>query len=205
MLAAGITLLMFDLLIAATMWRKGVLREHGSIRVHELLLAMWPAALGIGGITAAAVRRWPSLAVRVSPTTAFVLPAVTAALALPLTIHLVYFAMVRGPFGVRSFEEWALMSMVITGLAHGWFAFCVGRRAADLIRGGEDLALKVRTIYWSTILVSCVPGILALGIPPVIVAVTGLPILPLLHLMKRYARAEREHEEVAIPFARVIA
>ncbi len=205
MLAAGITLLMFDLLIAATLWRKGVLHEQGTFRVHELLLAMWPTALAVGVLTAAAAARWPSLGARVNPTTAFVLPAVTAALALPLTIHLVFFAIERGPLGVRSFEDWALMSMAITGIAHIWFAVCVGKRAAQLIRGHEDLALRVRTIYWSTILVSCVPGILALGIPPLVVAVTGLPILPLLHLMKRYARPERENDDAALPFARVIA
>lgn len=195
MLAAGITLLVFDALIVQALLRRGT-----PVDVHLYLLLMWPAAVGVGGMTAALAMRWPLLAGSlVRETTAFVVPAVGAALALPLTIQLAYFVVIDGEVHVNSFNGWAKFGAAFTGIAHIWFAGCVGRRAAQLARGEEPL--RVWTIYWSTVLMSAFPGILLFGLPPLVTAATGLPILPLLHLMRRVPVGR---DEVSLPLARVL-
>ncbi len=105
------------------------------------------------------------------------------ALLTPLTLHLlVAFARAESwSQCVRSFDDWIDMSLVLTGVAHITLAL-LGWRYADKLRAWdherEDAPGGPWAAWGLTILASCVPGIIALGIPPMIVAVTGVLFIP---------------------------
>ena len=63
-------------------------------------------------------------------------------------------------------------------------------RAHELVAGGP--ARSPRSIYIATVTASCVPFILLFAIPPVLVAITGLPFIPLLHAMETVVARERQ-------------
>lgn len=121
---------------------------------------------------------------------AAVLPSVGIALVLPLTIHLVIATLL---YPTRSFDEWVQYSLLLVSVAHLVFAVLVGLRAAAIAQ--QRPPISVGTIYYATVCTAGVPG-LVLVLPLVLVALTGLPILPLLHGMKRWC-APRHH----LPFA----
>jgi hypothetical protein len=75
----------------------------------------------------------------------------------------------------------------------------VGARAAKLARGRVPLSIK-NLIAWTVALASVPFGLLLL-IPPLLVALTGVPIVPLLVWMERLAVV---HRDVEAPVARVV-
>jgi hypothetical protein len=105
------------------------------------------------------------------------------ALLTPLTLHfLVAFTQAESWAAcVSSFDGWILASLVLTGFAHLTLVF-LGWRYADKLRAWDHEREDAPNGPWSawgwTILASCVPGIIALGIPPVIVALTGVLFIP---------------------------
>lgn len=121
---------------------------------------------------------------------AAVLPSVGIALVLPLTIHLVVATLL---YPTRSFDEWVKYSLLLVSVAHLVFAFLVGLRAAAIAQGRQPIS--VGTIYYATVCTGGVPG-LVLVLPLVLVALTGLPILPLLHGMERWCAPRHR-----LPFA----
>ncbi|MDB4997150.1 MAG: hypothetical protein JWM74_4582 [Myxococcaceae bacterium] len=105
------------------------------------------------------------------------------ALLMPLTLH---FLVALTQFEswsdcVRSFDGWIDASLVLTGVAHLTLVF-LGWRYADKLRAWDHEREDAPGGPWSawgwTILASCVPGIIALGIPPMIVALTGVLFIP---------------------------
>ncbi len=115
-----------------------------------------------------------------------VVPSVGAALLLPLTLHL--------PVGMLmsdrpdSFDQWALLSVVMTWPTHLVFAALVGCRARQLALGVP--ALRPVKIFGICVAVSCLPFALIV-LPPLLVALTGIPLLALMVMMESFA--ERDH------------
>lgn len=120
---------------------------------------------------------------------ALVVPSVGAALLLPLTLHMPFAALVAP--GAGAFDDWAVISAVITGPTHLVFAALVGERARQL--AAHDPAQPVLTplkIYGICVAVSCLPFAL-LVIPPFLVMMTGLPMLGGMAFMEALATRDR--------------
>jgi hypothetical protein len=115
-----------------------------------------------------------------------VLPAVGLALIAPLTTHL----LVTLPFGLglRSFDDWTQISLVVTGAAHIAFAVTSAYRVVGLIDGTR--VLSVQWVFLIVILVSCVPFVVLI-VPPILVALTGLAMLPILFAPETIVARER--------------
>ncbi|HEX4416570.1 MAG TPA: hypothetical protein VH165_01670 [Kofleriaceae bacterium] len=114
------------------------------------------------------------------------LPAAGIALILPLTLHLPVVVAIsdRG-----AFDTWVLVSLWMAGSAHLTLAGFSMLRAHQLAAGTP--AWSPGRIYGVTLLVSCIPFVLLLAIPPAIVAITGLPFIPLLRWMEGIAGREQ--------------
>jgi hypothetical protein len=119
-----------------------------------------------------------------------IVPTAGIALLAPITLHLPFALLISG---TRGFDQWVEASLWITAIAHIAFAGMSMRRAHRLI--AERPAPSPRRIYLITVLVSCVPFIVLWGIPPVLVALTAAPFVPLLHHMQRMV--DRERTEIA--------
>ncbi|NVB80138.1 MAG: hypothetical protein HOV81_17220 [Kofleriaceae bacterium] len=137
---------------------------------------------------------------------ALVLPAIGIALIAPLTVHAIVVLLVNLDHvatwsllrhALEQFDGWAVASLALTGPAHVTFAALVGVRANRLAKGA--IPVTVKTIYLATVIAACVPGILVV-VPPFVVALTGLPMLPLLYWMEGVAERDRE-PRIALPTA----
>ncbi|HLL22251.1 MAG TPA: hypothetical protein VK427_08970 [Kofleriaceae bacterium] len=124
----------------------------------------------------------------------FVWPSVGVALLAPLTLHMPFFV-----GNVRAFDDWAGGSVFIAGPAHVACALFAARRAGQLVRGRPAMAL--RRIYWLTVLVSCIPFAALFMIPPIIVMLTGLPMLAILGGIERLIERERTTTELPVAIA----
>jgi hypothetical protein len=157
----------------------------------ELIALTWVAAIVAGGaVRAIAARvRWSG-----DPEALFtrsvVVPTVGIALLLPITLHLPVVLLVSDPAG---FDIWVMASLWITGLTHVVFATLCGLRGYQLVAGKP--AFSPRKIYVATLVTSCVPFVVLWAIPPVLVAITALPFIPMLRAMER--RIARERLEIA--------
>lgn len=167
--------------------------------VHTLLLWAWGGAFAAGAVMHLLVRFIPALDLRVRGTTSFVVPSLGAALLLPITVHLGWYVM--NGMSMNRFNEWAVWAIALTALSHIGFAIMTARRARRLARGEEPNTVK-NIFAWTVVLAALPFGIFLLAIPPVLVAITGIPIVPLLVLMERLAKP---HRDVEMPAARVIA
>jgi hypothetical protein len=119
-----------------------------------------------------------------------IVPTVGIALLLPITLQLPIVLAVHGTGALR---DWIRLAAVITGPAHAVFAVLCALRAAALAAGRP--AIPPGSIYISTVLTSCLPFILLLGIPPLLVALTGIPFIPMLRGMATLADRERRQIE----------
>jgi hypothetical protein len=115
-----------------------------------------------------------------------VFPAVGMALLLPLSLHMP-FALLLG--GASGFDAWSSMSMVIVGHAHVLLAILTAKRALALVR--DDPARSPGSIYLLTIVAAAVPFGIFYAIPPILVALTGVPLLALLQSMEATITRER--------------
>ena len=113
-------------------------------------------------------------------------PAAGIALLLPITLHMPVILVIRDS---AAFDVWVVASMWITGLAHAVFAIGSMLRGKQLIAG--EPACSPRKIYIATVVTSCVPFAVLYAIPPVIVALTALPFVPLLRAMEWIVIRER--------------
>jgi hypothetical protein len=149
-----------------------------------LLAHVWLAAL-----IAAVVTRVVASLVPEAPISArllhasVVVPALGIAVLLPLSLHALWFRW----RGLPGFDDWVWWSILLTGPAHLAFAAMTVRRAHDLAMGREPTS--VVSIYGAAILLGSLPIPI---VPSILVAITGLPILPLLWWMKPLIRRERE-------------
>jgi hypothetical protein len=128
------------------------------------------------------------------------LPLAALSLMAPLSLHWIVWCLLDVPhIGLQSAEDfggWIGVSAVLVGHAH--IALLVAAvRWTRKLRTLPTVALRVDlSRAWGLALgvsvgVACLPGIVLLGIPPILVAVTGLFFVPLMfHLIAR--RIERE-------------
>lgn len=102
-----------------------------------------------------------------------ILPMVGLSLLMPLALHaLVLFI----NSSANQFNDWGRISLIIVGHAHIALAVLTGRAAWRVSRGEERMhSIAILAI---TAGVACVPGIVAWGIPPLAVAVTGAIFVP---------------------------
>jgi hypothetical protein len=125
-----------------------------------------------------------------------IVPAVGLALALPLTLHALWFAMTGG-----NFDAWVRLSVAVVGFAHVVFALTFGMRAAQLTRTSRP-TMTIGSIFLWSVCASVIPwGLLFL--PETLTLITGVAILPVLHLFDAIARREREALPT-LPVARVV-
>jgi hypothetical protein len=125
----------------------------------------------LAGHAASRVERW-----------SVALPLMGLALVLPLTLHLIASTVLDARWPApREFDSWIIMSAVLVGHAHLVLAFKgwqFGRRIVQ--RGVPELRTVASQEGWSawkwTVAVSAVPGLIIIGIPVVVVAVTGMYI-----------------------------
>jgi len=152
------------------------------VHAAAILGASWAAAFVAAGIAYLTYRG------EVRLTTSLVVPACGMALMLPLSIHLAFCLLVR--HDATGFDEWAGLSMIATGIAHVVFASLAMARAHQLARG--EPAISVGMIYFTCVACGAIPFV----VPVVYVALTGLPIIPLLAHMERIAARERGMREL---------
>jgi hypothetical protein len=117
------------------------------------------------------------------------LPLAALSMTAPLTIHFVVWSLLVGPThaSARDFGQWIAASVVIVGHAHLALAACAARWAYKL-RERESWALgagvgasSLKALFLS-VGVACLPGVLLIGLPPVLVLVTGIAFVPAMYM-----------------------
>jgi hypothetical protein len=202
-IAFGAVLLAGVAALVGGAWTPG---PHGAVRfgAARIVLVTWCAALAAGVVVHAIAgrMRW-SRAPEALFAASVTVPVAGIALLLPITLHLPVVLLIAD---ARAFDIWVVASLWITGLAHAVFAALCVRRARQLIAGRP--ATAPRKIYVATLVTSCVPFALLWAIPPVLVALTALPFVPMLHALQRLVdreRAEISSGEPALPRAITVA
>ncbi|HEU0036373.1 MAG TPA: hypothetical protein VFQ53_37430 [Kofleriaceae bacterium] len=122
-------------------------------------------------------------------TAGLVVPGIGLALTLPLALHLPV-TLLFG-WSMLGFDDWVKLSLVFAGPAHVALAILVAIRGHRLARGSIRTVPSPLFIYVFVVIVSCVPFVVLFGITPAIVAITGIPIVPLIHHMRRIDERER--------------
>jgi hypothetical protein len=159
--------------------------------IHGIVLSIWLLA-ALAGCAA----RW--LAGRVRPAVApdwrfaasLSVPVAGIALLLPITLHMPVALIIGGSDGFRT---WVSLSAWIAGPAHLVFAATSVLRTHQLVAGVR--AWSPYRVYATTVITSCVPYVLLVGIPPALVAITGVLFLPLLEKLEGIV--DRERDELA--------
>ena len=190
--AFGVVLLVGVASLAAAAWSGfcGAHRAAGFGAARLVGLTWFLAILAGAVVRAIAARlRWRPAAEALFAESVMV-PTAGIALLLPITLHL---PVVVAVADAGAFDFWVTASLWITGVAHVVFAGLCVLRARQLIAG--RVAITPRAIYVATLLTACVPFVLLWAIPPLLVAVTALPFVPMLHAMQR--RVDRERDEIA--------
>jgi len=126
------------------------------------------------------------------------LPIAGISFLFPLLSHWLFIQAFGSTESAESFAGWIRVSLVIVGHAHLALVIC-GFLFAKRIRSLSLEALTDMKIHrewlkaWLiTISVSCLPGILLILVPPVLVALTGIAFVPFLWLLlHRAVRVER--------------
>jgi hypothetical protein len=128
-------------------------------------------------------------------TASIVVPSIGIALMLPLLLHLPFVL----PTGAKAYNTWVALSLFAVGFAHVMFALLAALRAWQLSTGRR--AISVWMVYVLVIIASGIPlGMFFL--PPLITAITGLPVIGLLHHQETLANREREADRLGeIPAA----
>lgn len=194
-IAFGLVLLIGVASLTAAAW-SGFLGPRSATRFDAARLVglTWLVAILAGAVVraiAARVRWRPPAGALLAESV--MVPTAGIALLLPITLHL---PVVVAIADAATFDSWVTASLWITSLAHIVFAGLCVLRARQLVAG--RVALTPRAIYVATLLTSCVPFVLLWAIPPLLVAVTALPFVPMLHAMQRLV--DRERAEIgAVP------
>ena len=127
-----------------------------------------------------------------------VIPALGLACVLPLSMHGLWALLINST--AHAYDNWFDTSLRVVGFAHVVFMLLFAVHARQLASSKRP-HMSIAGIYGWTVLASCVP----LGmwiLPELLTAITGLPILVLLHVFD--AVAEREREALpALPLAKV--
>lgn len=175
-----------------------VVHDRDGLPAAALVPMIWLAALALGLAARALVSRRPHLPAMARASV--VLPSIGVALLGPLTLQLapIMFLFSR-PFAM--FDQWVWLAVIVSAPAHLLFAVLAAWRADQLARGVA--AISPRRIYAWVVVVSCVPFVALYGLPPLAVAVTGLPFLWWMRVVDRIVDAERVAAE--LPHAAVVA
>ncbi len=160
----------------------------------RMFLALWPMVLGVYAVVRL-VRPslskgdafWALARAHDRSFKSVAWPLVGSAVLMPLSIHFVVFVLIQGgsAFGARSLREFSgwmgmssllvLLGYVVLCLMSVWFARelvgPMGRRDMGAKEGSKALVYSM--------LASCIPGVVAFGIPPLLVGLTGLFFVPL--------------------------
>lgn len=196
-IASGVVLQAGMLALVAAAVSGSFRAQPSPLNAAQIIGYTWFAAAVVG---AAAYPIAAALQLRLRPEALFVpsltIPVAGVALILPLTLHLLFFALTSGlRFDQldHGFNDWVQVSLVVTGAAHVVFAALCATRVHELAAGDAAMASPMTPprIFRITVAVSCFPFVLMFGVPPVLVAITGLPILPLLYGMQRVVARER--------------
>jgi hypothetical protein len=171
--------------------------DHEKLGAAMTLAATWAAATIVYAIVRVAV--WASAPAPRGDAllrASLVVPAVGLGLALPLTLHALWFAMTGG-----NFDAWVRLSVAVVGFAHVVFALTFGMRAAQLTRTSRP-TMTIGSIFLWSVCASVIPwGLLFL--PETLTLITGVAILPVLHIFDAIARRERDALP-ALPVARLV-
>jgi hypothetical protein len=201
-IAFGLVLLIGVASLTTAAWT-GFVGAHNPARfgAARLVGLTWFAAIVAGAVVRAiAVHvRWRPAAGALFAESVIV-PTAGIALLLPITLHL---PVVVAVADASAFDFWVTASLWVTGLAHLVFAGLCVLRARQLVAG--RVATTPRKIFVVTLLTSCVPFVLLWAIPPLLVAVTALPFVPMLHAMQRLIDREREEIRAMPELPRAIA
>lgn len=183
--AFGAVLLVGAVLIVDRASFHGLIGRSEHSQLAGLFGWTWLAALVAGAIAYAVASYLPPAGRRERLLhLSFVVPAAGLALMLPLSLHLLYcLALDRNLAG---FDEWVGLSIVLVGFAHVAFAATMALRASQLARGKP--AITIGAVYFSSVAAASIPFPV---VPSLFVAITGLPILPLLWAMQPLAARER--------------
>lgn len=191
-IAFGLVLLVGVASLVTAAW-SGSPGPRGAPRLgaSQLIGLTWLIAVLAGALVRAIAAR---LRWRPAPEALFaeslMVPVAGIALLLPITLHLPVVLLVAD---ASAFDFWVMASLWITGLAHAVFAGLSVLRARQLVAGKP--AVMPRTIYVATLITSCVPFVLLWAIPPLLVAITALPFVPMLRAMAHLV--DRERAEIA--------
>jgi hypothetical protein len=126
------------------------------------------------------------------------LPLAAISLLAPLTLHCLFCAVTSASESATAFAKWIRISLLIVGHAHltlMGLAIAFSRKMARL--NLDELARMPIHHEWAkalgiTVGVSAVPGVILLGIPPVLCALTGIAFVPFMFaLMRRRILNER--------------
>ena len=153
---------------------------HSDVTFQQTWLAAFAAAIAV---------RWllPARAQHDLLAASLIIPGIGCALIMPLSIQLIV--------GINGgWDDWVRTSFLYVGVAHVVFAALMAARGWTLAHGRDTV--KVSSIYLIVVLAANVPFPV---IPAAIVAITGIPILPVLFYMKRIA--DRERAAIALPTA----
>jgi hypothetical protein len=202
-IAFGLVLLVGAAQIARTAWI-GSLGNDRMLRFDaaRTIALTWLAAPIIAILARAiAVRiRW-SRGSEALFAESMMVPAAGIALLLPISLHM---PVVLLASDAETFDIWVIASLWVTGVTHLVFASLCVLRARRLVAGLP--AMLPRKIYVVTLITSCVPFVVLYAVPPILVAITALPFIPMLHAMERVVSRERaELDAVAGTLPRAIA
>ncbi|MDP2339447.1 MAG: hypothetical protein Q8O67_00705 [Deltaproteobacteria bacterium] len=138
----------------------------------------------IGGAAFVKVRGLPLQDSLLFPSLA--LPLVGMSLVAPLTLHAIISLFLDDATG---FEEWTRMALLVVGHVHVALALMCARAAWRMSRGEQHISgVKILFI---TVGIACVPGVVLLALPPVIVLATGVVFVPaMIAIMSRISDDE---------------
>lgn len=152
-----------------------------------MLSASWLMS-GVAAVVAFAVSWMVPLAGRIGDRlllASWAWPLAGLAVVLPLSLHSLFIFTTNA----GELNGWVGMSWAIVGHCHLALAGMAIRRVERLVHGERPLSAPA--IYGITVGLAMVPGAIFLLIPPVLVALTGLPFLFLLWLPEVMIRRER--------------
>lgn len=169
---------------------------RGPTHSLEILGATWALAL-VAYAAGRVIGRYGSLAYAQRFAHAgLVLPSIGLALVLPITLHVPFVLLLDAVTGL---DSWVELSLRLTWPTHLALALLMAVRAVALVDGREPVGAW--NIYAICVVVSCVPWVILFGLPPLLVAVTGLPMVGLMEALESIAERERGPD---VPRARVV-
>ncbi len=171
-------------------------------------LAVWAAALLVGTVAHWRWDRKPWASVLTGTSSSAGVPVGDAPPPVPPAATLLVFAVgVVGPLSLHSlffvesgFRGWAGLSMIIVPHAHLVFGGLLAREVNAVLRGDPPkLVGRVGAPVAGATLAAAIPGVVFVGLPPLITAVTGTVIaVPVLLIAARW----RQDLEAAAPARR---